>query len=203
MAKSNDSTTHNRRAFFGEAFAKLVQPVAEFLDGQISGHLPVEKPLLRPPGALSESEFLDTCLRCGNCVESCPAEAIHPLPGSNPNLAGTPYIDPDYQPCVVCDTLACMQVCPSGALQKLSVNEIQIGLAVVDHQTCLRSKDIDCIYCVSSCPIGETAIRLDSEGRVEVIAAGCVGCGVCQSQCPTAPKSIVVQPLPEVPTPST
>ena len=199
MAKSDNSTVHNRRAFFGEAFAKLVQPIAELIDGQIGDHLPVEKPLLRPPGALPENEFLNTCLRCGNCVESCPAEAIYPLPGNNPNLAGTPYIDPDYQPCVVCDTLACMQVCPSGALQKLSVNEIQIGLAVVDHQTCLRSKEIDCIYCVSSCPIGEKAIRLNSEAQVEVIAAGCVGCGVCQSQCPTAPKSIVVQPLPHVP----
>ena len=189
MAKSDDSITHGRRTFFKEAFAKLIEPVAEYLDEQISPYFPAEKVILRPPGALSEADFLNTCLHSGNCIDSCPAQAIHPLPN------GTPHIDPDYQPCVVCESLACMQACPSGALQKLSVEEIQIGVAVVNYETCLRTEEIDCTYCVDNCPIGDTAIRLDSQERVEVIFAGCVGCGLCQYHCPTAPKSIVIQPL--------
>jgi ferredoxin-type protein NapG len=195
MANSDDSTPHGRRGFFKEAFIKLAQPVAEYLDGQLSTHLPAEKPRFRPPGALPEAEFLDTCSRCGKCVESCPADAIQPTQSSQPKLAGTPYIDPDAQPCVVCDSLACMQVCPSGALQVLSVDNIKIGLAAVNDSTCLRTKGVDCRYCVDSCPLGEKAIRLDPQGRVEVISAGCVGCGVCQYECPTGPKSIVIQPL--------
>ena len=197
MVESDDERPHGRRAFFQEALTRLVQPVAEYLDTHIGAHLPAEKILLRPPGALPEAAFLETCLRCGNCVESCPADAIQPLQSDQPNLVGTPYIDPDAQPCVVCDTLECMQVCPSGALQQLSVHEIQIGLAEVNYGICLRSKGVDCLDCVESCPVGEKAIRLDSEKRIEVLAVGCVGCGVCQYQCPTTPKSIVVQPIQE------
>jgi ferredoxin-type protein NapG len=197
MAESDAPTPHGRRAFFREAFTRLVQPVAEYLDTQIGAYLPDEKSLLRPPGALPEATFLDTCLRCGNCVDSCPADAIQPLQSDQSNLAETPYINPDDQPCVVCDSLECMQVCPSGALQKLSVHEIQIGLAEVNYSVCLRSNGVDCLDCVDSCPIGETAIRLDSEKRVEVLSTGCIGCGVCQYQCPTTPKSIVVRPIQE------
>ena len=197
MVGSDDERPHDRRAFFQEAFTKLVQPVAEYLDTQIGAHLTAEKALLRPPGALPEAAFLESCLRCGNCVDSCPADAIQPLQSDPSNLVGTPYIDPDNQPCVVCDTLECMQVCPSGALQQLSVHEIQIGLAEVNYDICLRSNGVSCRECVDSCPIGEGAIRLDSEERVEVLSAGCIGCGVCQYQCPTTRKSIVVQPIQE------
>ena len=197
MADSDNEKPHGRRTFFREAFTKIVQPVAEYLDTQIGERLPAEKALLRPPGALTEEMFLETCLRCGNCVNSCPADAIQPLQSDLPNLAETPYIDPSYQPCVVCDTLECMQVCPSGALQKLSVHEIQIGVAEVNYDICLRSNGVDCLDCVESCPIGEKAIRLDSERRIEVLSVGCVGCGVCQYQCPTTPKSIVVRSIQE------
>ena len=197
MAESDNEMPHDRRAFFREAFTKIAQPVVEYLDTQLEAHLPAEKVLLRPPGALVEAAFLETCLRCGTCVDSCPADAIQPLQDDQPNLAGTPYIDPDDQPCVVCDSLECMQVCPSGALQRLSIHEIQIGLAEVNYNICLRSNGVNCLDCVESCPVGEKAIRLDSEKRVEVLSAGCVGCGVCQHQCPTTPKSIIVRPIQE------
>ncbi|MCZ6677684.1 MAG: 4Fe-4S dicluster domain-containing protein [Candidatus Poribacteria bacterium] len=196
MAKSDDE--YGRRSFFREAFTRLVQPVAEYVDTQVEAYLPVspsEKALLRPPGALPEETFLNTCLRSGHCVDSCPANAIQILQRTDPHLANTPYIDPDHQPCVVCDSLECMQVCPSGALQKLTADEIQIGLAEVSYDTCLRSREIDCRYCIDACPMGEKAIRLDSQRRVEVLPSGCVGCGVCQHRCPTAPKSIIVRPL--------
>ena len=206
MAKSDDSTQHGRRAFFKQAVARVIQPVAEYFDEGIGNYLPndagsppsqsFDVPILRPPGALPEATFLETCQRCGNCIESCPAEAIRTFQSGNSNLAGTPYIAPNSQPCVVCDSLACMQVCPSGALQKLSVDQIQIGLAEANYDTCLRTEEIECTYCVDACPIGNTAIQLDSQNRIEIISPGCVGCGVCQYECPTAPKSIVVKQWP-------
>lgn len=202
MTKSDDSALSGRRVFFKQAVSKFMQHVAGYLDEGIGDYLPtnsdsshnqpLDLPILRPPGALPETRFLETCERCGNCVESCPAEAIQIYQSNNQDLSGTPYIDPNSQPCVVCTSLACMQVCPSGALRKLPVNQIQIGLAEVNHDTCLRNQGIDCTYCVDSCPIGETAIRLDSRKRIQVIPEGCVGCGVCQYECPTSPKSVIV-----------
>jgi ferredoxin len=29
-------------------------------------------PLLRPPGAIAEPDFLATCTRCGDCAKACP-----------------------------------------------------------------------------------------------------------------------------------
>jgi len=31
---------------------------------------------LRPPGALNEDKFLAACIKCGQCVQVCPVEAI-------------------------------------------------------------------------------------------------------------------------------
>ena len=188
-----------RRGFFKEALNQLIQPVAEFLDDQVGDHLFAEdsgqRVVFRPPGALPEAEFLETCHRCGNCVKNCPANAIQPLLSNNTSLANTPYIDPDEQPCVICDSLACMYVCPSGALQPVYAEDIKIGVAVFTAETCLRTNEVDCTYCVDTCPIGSDAIHLTSDGSVAVIDAGCTGCGVCQYACPTSPKSIVIEPI--------
>ena len=188
-----------RRGFFKEALNQLIQPVAEFLDDTVGDHLLAEdsgqRVIFRPPGALPETEFLETCHRCGNCVKNCPANAIQSLQSRDASIANTPYIDPDEQPCVICDSLACMYVCPSGALQPVYAEDIRIGLAVFTAETCLRTKAVDCTYCVDTCPIGADAIRLTSDGVVEVLDSGCTGCGVCQYACPTSPKSIVIQPL--------
>ena len=187
-----------RRGFFKEALNQLIQPVAEFLDDRVGAHLlteePSERAILRPPGALPEAEFLVTCHRCGNCVKNCPANAILPLQSTQSDIANTPYIDPDEQPCVICDSLACMYVCPSGALQTVYAEDIRMGLAVFSAETCLRTKEVDCTYCVDTCPIGDDAILLTPDGFIEVLDPGCTGCGVCQYACPTSPKSIVVEP---------
>ncbi len=191
------SDEKGRRDFFKEAFQQIMKPVAEFVDDRIGDQDPVydlNRVILRPPGALPEPEFLDKCLRCGNCVKNCPADAILPLQHRDPTLANTPFIDPDEQPCVICDSLACMFVCPSGALQTVLAEDIRMGLAIFNVDTCLRSNSVDCTYCVDSCPIGNSAIKLTPDGMVEVIEPGCTGCGVCQYACPTDPKSIVVEP---------
>ena len=38
--------------------------------------------LLRPPGALDETDFLSRCIRCGECMKVCPNNALHPTLGS-------------------------------------------------------------------------------------------------------------------------
>ena len=118
-----------------------------------------------------------------------------PGDGDAGEARGTPVIDPDLAPCVVCDGLQCMQVCESGALTRLiAPQQIKMGLAEVYESLCVRTAGETCTICVDRCPMGEAALHLDGNGPPIVEAGGCVGCGVCQNVCPTTPKAIVVKP---------
>ena len=182
-----------RRAFFREGFAKLIRPLGDLIERRM-GLLP-ERKLLRPPGALPEAEFLDTCYRCGSCVEVCPADAIFLLKQGDAKVADTPVIDPDLAACVVCDDLACMKVCPSGALKLVAGAElIRMGVARVEQALCVRTSGEDCTLCIDQCPMGSSALRTVGTGP-PLVLDGCVGCGVCQHVCPTKPKAIVVDPV--------
>jgi ferredoxin-type protein NapG len=196
----------DRRGFFREGLRELLRPVAELiapleqaieqLDRLNPQPAPKKAPpgvWLRPPGALApDRAFVDMCSRCGECVKVCPAQCIRIDPtGANAN--GAPYIDVDTMPCVVCDGLVCMHNCPTGALVPTSLPLIDMGTAVWEEQTCVRSKGEPCTICVDRCPLGTAAIQL-SGNAIEVIPDGCIGCGVCEYYCPTTPKSIVVIP---------
>jgi len=188
---TNDGPRSGRRGFFRHGLAKLVRPLAGYIEEHVD--LTGLRLFLRPPGALPEKEFLATCFRSGNCVEACPVQAIYRLQGLDENLNRTPAINPNLAACVVCETLECTQVCPSGALRKLTdPRQIDMGLASVDRKVCLRRRGQDCTICVDKCPLGPEAIRVGENDLIEVIASGCVGCGVCQLHCPTQPKAIVV-----------
>lgn len=189
---------HDRRNFFRSSLSRLLGPAADFLEKRLPKSLPLPMlpPALRPPGALPERSFLETCFRCGQCTDSCPADAIQLWEGDDEDLRGTPFIDPDKRGCVICDELSCMKGCPSGALRLVDRLSIRIGLAHVDHNLCLRNVGDECTTCIDMCPISSTAIRLDDGGRIEVLNPrehdrGCTGCGVCQEYCPTRPKRAI------------
>lgn len=76
---------------------------------------------LRPPGALKqgleEQEFLAACIKCGQCVQVCPVEAIRLADLIDGVGVGVPYIEPRAQACdFSCDGLQCVLACPTGAL---------------------------------------------------------------------------------------
>ena len=54
-----------------------------------------------------------------------------------------------------------------------------------------------CDLCVKECPIGETAIIMETSGGkvVPKVLDGCTGCGVCVMVCPTEEPSIIVEPI--------
>ena len=101
----NDQPTR-RRDFFRDGLARLIGPMAEFLEQRIPGLAPPAR-ILRPPGAIQESLFADTCRRCGACVEVCPA-AVFVL---QKNKAVAKTIDE----CVEC--CACIDICPKDAIK--------------------------------------------------------------------------------------
>jgi ferredoxin-type protein NapG len=76
---------------------------------------------LRPPGALKrvddERDFLASCIKCGQCVQVCPVEAIKLADLDEGFGVGTPFIDAREQACdFSCDGLQCVLACPTGSL---------------------------------------------------------------------------------------
>ena len=84
------------------------------------GYVPVlnsKSTRLRPPGALNESDFLSSCIKCGQCVQVCPVQAIK-LGDLNDGFGvGVPHIDAREQACdFSCDAVQCILACPTGSL---------------------------------------------------------------------------------------
>lgn len=187
-----------RRAFFRRGLKTLLRSVVEFNEAL---NEPPPQPqairrFLRPPGARPEPEFLDTCYRCGSCVDACPANAIRRMPSADEQLVNTPFIDPDLSACTACRDVTCTISCPSGALVQIDDPLlIRIGQAEVFYDTCVRTAGKECTKCLEVCPVGEAAISINAIGRVEVHSEACTGCGQCQFYCPTRPRAIRVRPI--------
>jgi ferredoxin len=161
--------------------------------------------LLRPPGVRNEGEFLERCVRCGECMKVCLKSALYPA-GLQAGVEGvfTPVLIPRLGYCEYNCTL-CGQVCPTAAIpnlpKELKKREV-IGKAVFDKNHCIPfAKRIDCIVCEEHCPIPQKAIRsevvklADFNGRLTkvkmpyVVDELCNGCGICENVCPLEGKS--------------
>lgn len=96
---------------------------------------------LRPPGALNEKHFLAACIKCGQCVQVCPVEAIKLGDLVDGLGVGVPHIEPREQACdFSCDGLQCVLACPTGALiHEISFeSQVDMGVAkVVNVKQCL------------------------------------------------------------------
>jgi len=99
---------------------------------------------LRPPGALEETSFLGACIKCGQCVQVCPVEAIVLAGVSDGFGLGVPHIDPRRQACdFSCDALSCILACPTGALSHAvrTREEVHSGVArLARPEACLARK---------------------------------------------------------------
>ena len=107
-------------------------------------------------------------------------------------------IRPSEAACVLCDELACMKACPTGALTLVPREAIRIGLAEVNAVLCLAwsGRDSTCAACAERCPLGAAAIVIEERGGAKgpvVREGGCTGCGVCEYYCPVYPAAIRIR----------
>ncbi len=132
--------------------------------------------LIRPPGSLTESDFLKRCIKCGQCMRICPTNIIHPA-GLQGGIEGlwSPVLNfrIGTSGCQL-NCVACGHVCPTAAIRTLSLDEklgrgghaasgpIRMGTAFVDRGRCLPwAMDRPCIVCQENCPLSPKAIYVE------------------------------------------
>lgn len=139
---------------------------------------------LRPPGALSEKDFIKSCIKCGQCAIAClnrpsnidgntgrPRPATLKMAEADTAVTiGTPFMITADVPCFMCEDIPCVPVCPTGALDlasvindkgEMDIYKIDIGLAVVDPNACIAFWGIQCDACYRACPLLDEAIKLE------------------------------------------
>jgi polyferredoxin/ferredoxin len=156
--------------------------------------------VLRPPGVQGD-DFLAKCVRCDQCIESCPGNTLRPAVfEAGWDGLWAPILDPRSGYCDF-DCNICGQVCPSGAIPVLALEQKQkavIGIAQVIYEECVR-----CMDCLEQCPY-DCFEEVEVEGLrgafPRVIAEQCVGCGLCEYICPVDEgPAIIVYPVGAVP----
>ncbi len=146
-----------------------------------------------PPGSLSIDHFVSACTACQLCVSACPTNVLQPSildygvlgfmqPAMNNTLNFCNY-----------ECTRCGEVCPSGAILPLTVEEkklTQIGKVHFIKENCVvYTEDTACGSCSEHCPTQAVYMVPYKEGITipEVDESICIGCGACEFACPTRP----------------
>jgi MauM/NapG family ferredoxin protein len=190
----------SRRAFFGAATGGAATVAALHVQA-LEGY----PERVRPPGALAEPDFLDRCIKCGECMKVCPTGVLRPaLAEAGVSGLWTPVMDMEQGYCEY-NCVLCAQVCPTGAIERLTIaaktgadsgEPVKTGTAFVDRARCLPwSFERNCVVCEEVCPVSPKAIYTDVVVREidgkeielhppRVNPERCIGCGLCQHECP-------------------
>ncbi|MBD1388270.1 ferredoxin-type protein NapF [Neiella sp. HB171785] len=143
--------------------------------------------VVRPPHALAESQFTETCTRCEKCIAVCPTNII--VKGSG----GFPEIDfgAGAKECELCNK--CVEACQDDALN--AANEpVWRWQLTLNEQACLPFQGVACRSCGEYC--ADSAIRfqpkIGGQFTPELILEACTGCGACIHPCPT--NALQIQP---------
>ncbi len=157
-----------------------------------------------PPGSVSIARFTSICTACHLCVSSCPSRVLAPS-SLEFGLSGLmqPRMNFHAAHCNYECTI-CMEICPTGALLPLKVEEkklTQTGVAKFIKDNCVVYTDnTTCGACSEHCPTKAVNMvpyqnPLHNKPLVipEVNTDYCIGCGGCEHACPTKPyKAIFV-----------
>jgi ferredoxin-type protein NapF len=182
--KSQTPATEGRRLFIsGLAGLSLGLLGSFFTKTKAAGQA------IRPPSALSGDSYLLTCIRCGNCIGSCPTGILHPR--TDPPMLSflVPEADFSESYCLP-NCKRCGEVCPSGALPPFTLQEkksLFMATVRVDHENCLLYQQKECSQCKQYCAYGAVSYQ-----QIEPLMPPapvidpekCVGCAACKIVCP-------------------
>jgi polyferredoxin/formate hydrogenlyase subunit 6/NADH:ubiquinone oxidoreductase subunit I len=173
--------------------------------------------MIRPPGSVEESEFLERCIKCDQCLNVCPTNVLQPasLQEGGFEALWTPVMNFRIGHCQLKCNL-CSEVCPTGAIRRISVAEklgegpyadqgpVRLGTAFFDVGRCLPwANQIPCVVCEEVCPVAPKAIQTYDEevkdvfGQLVVLNKPfivpdlCIGCGICEAECPVQDQPAV------------
>lgn len=140
------------------------------------------------------------------CIRICPTGGLQPATAATPDEFWSPLLVPRWGYCDYSCT-ACGEICPTHAIPRLSLDikrTVIIGKAYIDTDRCIAWSDhTDCIVCEEMCPIPEKAIQLvetavtTASGEPAVVKLPyvererCIGCGICEYQCPVAGEAAI------------
>jgi polyferredoxin len=216
LAKGNSSVQApidiNRRRLIETAVAGAV--LFPMMRSVVNAQTVPQHRVIRPPGSITEGDFLRRCIKCGECMRVCPTNVIQPaLLESGFEGLWTPILLNKMGYCEY-NCVLCSQVCPTGAITRLSVEKkigmpplgkpVKIGTAFYDRGRCLPwAMNIECIVCEEVCPTSPKAIWFKTvelklrDGKTRLLKQPhmdpklCVGCGICENKCPVHDRPAV------------
>lgn len=186
----------------------LVEPPKTFIQSKPTKIPEAVTCPVSPPGSVSIARFTSICTACHLCVSSCPSRVLAPsflefgLSGVMQPRMNFRTAHCNYE-CTIC-----MDICPTGALLPLKVEEkklTQSGVVKFIKENCVVYTDnTTCGACSEHCPT-KAVNMVPYENPLhkplvipEVNTDYCIGCGGCEHACPTKPyKAIFVDGHPE------
>ena len=158
---------------------------------------------LRPPGARDEEAFLGACIKCGQCVQVCPVNAITFADLNEGFGSGVPYIDARAQACdFSCDALSCILACPTGALthEIHSKEEVASGVARLSRPDACLARSAKGFRGTTRGPDFEGRLRDEAIDRWNAVPLtehpyDRKICDLCVIECPIGENAIRLVPL--------